>query len=126
MNDRKLIFSGIFSRPLFRFCGIFFVALLLSCNEQSDGIKSGKRHSTSTQPEREIKQYVLTTADDSVFHYSTMCSRLGSSPSISNEYVERQAGKWMCDECGIKEAEFLLHKEEYMNDMREADSLYVN
>ena len=126
MNNEKKC-TGIFSRLMFRFCGIFFLALLLtSCNEHSDEIKSGKRHSTSTQPEREIKQYVLTTADDSVFHYSTMCSRLDSSPRISNEYVERKAGKWMCDECGIKEAEFLLHKEEYMNDLREADSLYVN
>ena len=35
MNDRKLILSGIFSRPMFRFCGIFFVALLLSCNNHA-------------------------------------------------------------------------------------------
>ena len=125
MINRSVLSTGIFSMIMFCSCGIFFMVLLLvSCNEHNDEINTVRRHSTSTQPEREIKQYVLTTADDSVFHYSTMCSQLGSSPELSNEFVERMAGKWMCAECGIKEAEFLIHKEEYMNDLREADSIY--
>ncbi len=86
-------------------------------------IKS-KTKSTSTQPDREIEQFVITSADDSVFHYSTACSQLGISPYLSNEYIERKVGKWMCRECGIKEAEFLIHKEEYLNDLRELDSIH--
>lgn len=35
MNIKKLQSSGIFSRSMFRFCGIFFVALLLSCNNHA-------------------------------------------------------------------------------------------
>lgn len=119
------ISSGIFSRPMFRFCVIFLVSILFSaaCNSGNKSDTLNKR-STSTQPEREIKQYVIITDEDSVFHYSTTCSHLNGSPKLSNEYVERKAGKWMCDECGIKEAEFLIHKEEYMDDLRKADSMY--
>ncbi len=102
---------------------ILIAIISCSCNRLKTE-KDIKKRSTSTQPDREIKQYVLTTEDDSVFHYSTVCSQLSGSPELSNEYIERKDGKWMCPECGIKEAEFLIHKEEYMNDLREADSIY--
>lgn len=43
MIIKPKISSGIFSRPLFRFCGIFFGALLLvSCNNHFDEINKAK------------------------------------------------------------------------------------
>lgn len=91
---------------------------------QSNQARKAFVNNTSTQPNREIKQIVITSTNDSLFHYSTICSRLGTSPELSNEYVERLDGKWMCPECGIKEAEYIIHKDEYMQDLYNLDSIY--
>jgi hypothetical protein len=80
-------------------------------------------HSTSTCPEDEINRLVITSTGDSMFHYSTMCNKLLSSPKLSNEYLERLKGKWMCPVCGMKEAQFYIHEEEYMSLLKELDSI---
>ena len=83
--------------------------------------KEPEVYSTSTEPEREIKQFVIVSKDDSVFHYSTMCSKLGRAPEISIEYLERRAGKWMCTECALKESEYFLHKDEIWEEYRKME-----
>lgn len=109
-------------------CGIMLALLIVSiilslslpkrCSHRQEPQRTKKSnvHSTSTDREREIKQLVISSTGDSVFHYSTMCSKLGRSPEISNEYLERISGKWMCTECALKEIEYSHHKDEIWED----------
>lgn len=71
----------------------------------------------------ESKKIVIICESDSLFHYSTMCEILGRSPKITIEHVARLKGKWMCPICGIKETEYQIHKDEYLKDLKETDSI---
>lgn len=93
--------------------------------EATNNEVSHKGSNTSTTDsinwEQEVKKFVLVTEDDSMFHYSTNCELLHHLPEVSFELLERNSGKIMCPLCGIKEAEYVIHKDEYLNDLRSVD-----